>query len=328
MDSFIYSINATVPIFLVIIIGGLIKKWGIIDDHFANKANKYVFNVALPVMVFEDIAAGDIKSQFDIRFVLYCMIVTIICFVATWTLSELFMKDKTMIGSFVQGSFRSSAAILGIAFIHNMYDSSGMAPLMIVSAVPLYNIFSVIVLTFKASSVYAEDGEAIEADANKSAHSDNIKKACVNIAKNPIIIGIFLGMLCSLLEVDFPVIVDRTVANIAQTATPIALIVIGASFEGRKAIKKIKPTVVATFIKLVGQAAVFLPVAVWMGFRNQELMAILIMLASPATVSGYIMAKSMNNDGVLASSIIVLTTLLSAITLTGWVFLLRMWGLI
>lgn len=318
MDSFIYSFNATVPIFLVMILGGLIKKWGIIDDNFVNKANKYVFNVALPFMVFEDIAAGDIRSRFDIRFVLYCMIVTILCFALVWFFTELLMKDDTMKGSFVQGSFRSSAAILGIAFIHNMYDSSGMAPLMIVSAVPLYNIFSVIVLTFKATA----EGEG----KNAGSHRDNIKKACINIVKNPIIIGIFLGMFCSLLRLDFPVIIDRTIANVAQTATPIALIVIGAGFEGRKAIKKIKPTVVATFIKLIGQAAVFLPVAIWLGFRNQELMAILIMLASPATVSGYIMAKNMNNDGVLASSIIVLSTMLSAVTLTGWIFLLRMWG--
>ena len=317
MDSFIYSINSTVPIFLVMILGWLIKQWGIIDDNFVNKANKYVFSVALPVMVFEDIAGGDIRSRFDIRFVLYCMIVTIVCFVGIWMLTELFMKDDTMKGSFVQGSFRSSAAILGIAFIQNMYDSSGMAPLMIVSAVPLYNIFAVIVLTFKASS---EDG------AQSVKPAENIKKACVNILKNPIIIGIFLGMFCSLIRVDFPIIIDRTVEYIGRTATPIALIVIGAGFEGRKAIKKIKPTVVATFIKLIGQAAVFLPVAIWMGFRNQELMAILIMLASPATVSGYIMAKNMNNDGVLASSIIVLSTLLSALTLTGWTFLLRMWG--
>ena len=119
---------------------------------------------------------------------------------------------------------------------------------------------------------------------------------------------------------------DRT--SIAQTATPIALIVIGAGFEGRKAIKKIKPTVIATFIKLIGIAAVCLPIAVAMGYRNQELVAILIMVASPTTVSCYIMSENMDNDGVLASSIIVLTTLLSSITLTGWIYLLRSMGLI
>lgn len=335
MDSFIYSLNATIPIFLVMVIGGLIKKWGIIDDNFVNKANKYVFNVALPFLLFKDIADSDIRSQFDIRFVLYCMIVTTVCFVGIWILTEIFMKDDSQKGSFVQGAFRGSAAILGIAFIRNMYDSSGMAPLMIVSAVPLYNIFSVVVLTFKA---HPENGELAATASEKNSEKwkekvaepkksgGNIKKSIVNIAKNPIIIGILLGIPFSVLGVKFPPIIDKTVSSIAQTATPIALIAIGAGFEGRKAVKKIKPTVICTFIKLIGQAALFLPLAVAMGFRNQELMAILIMLASPSTVSGYIMAKNMHNDGVLASSIIVLTTMLSAVTLTGWIFLLRFLG--
>ncbi len=314
MNSFIYSLNATIPIFLVMIIGGLIKKWGIIDDNFVNKANKYVFSVALPFLLFKDIAESDIRLQFDIRFVLYCMIVTTVCFAGIWVLSEIFMKDDSQKGSFVQGSFRGSAAILGVAFIQNVYDSSGMAPLMIVSAVPLYNIFSVIVLTFKAHTDK-------EQEAEKSG--GNIKKSIINIVKNPIIIGIVLGIPFSVLGITFPPIIDKTINSIAQTATPIALIAIGAGFEGRKAIKKIKPTIVASFVKLVGQAALFLPLAIAMGFRNQELMAILIMLASPSTVSGYIMAKNMHNDGVLASSIVVLTTLLSAVTLTGWIFLLR-----
>lgn len=315
MDSFVYSINATVPIFVVMILGGLIKKWNIIDDHFANKANKYVFHVALPCLLFLDIASADVRSQFDIRFVLFCMIVTTTSFAAIWGISELLIKDETVKGSFVQGSFRSSAAILGLAFIQNMYKTTGMAPLMIVSAVPLYNIYSVIVLTFKANHK-TNDGKK------------NIQKAFVSICKNPIIIAIFLGLPFSILQVRFPVIVNKSISMVAQTATPIALLVIGAGFEGRKALKKMKLTVVGSFIKLILLTALFLPVAVKMGFRNQELMAILIMLGSPSTVSCYIMAKNMDNDAVLSSSIIVLTTMLSSVTLTAWIFVLRSMGLV
>lgn len=322
MESFFYSINATVPIFLVMILGGIIKKLDIIDDHFVNKANKYVFLVALPAMLFKDISQSNVKTDFDIRFVLYCMVVTTICFVVIWLLTELFMKDDTMIGSFVQGSFRSSAAILGLAFIQNMYSDTGMAPLMIVAAVPLYNIYSVIILTFKARKEN-ENGNMIEV-----SKLDNIKIACINIVKNPIIIAIFLGLPFAILDIRFPVIIDKTISSVAATATPIALIVIGAGFEGRKAIKKITPTIIGSLIKLVLQAGIFLPIAIWMGFRNQELMAILIMLASPSTVSCYIMAKNMNNDEVLSSSIIVLTTLFSSITLTAWIFVLRMGGFV
>lgn len=321
MDSFIYSINSTVPIFLVMIVGWAIKQLGVIDDHFANVANKYVFKAALPVLLFRDLSKADFYSQFDIRFVGYCAIVTIAMFGGVWIFTDLLMKDKTMRGSFIQCSCRSSAAILGMAFIQNMYSETGMAPLMIVAAVPLFNVISVVALTFKANPV---DGVSIEDMPKK----DGIKKACFNIVTNPIIIGIAVGLLASLVRLQLPAILDKTVNSIAQTATPIALICIGAGFEGRKAIKKIKPTLVGTFIKLIGLAAIFIPMAVYMGFRNQELMAILIMLASPTTVTSYIMAKNMNNDEVLASSIIVLTTILSSITLTGWIFILRSFGLI
>ena len=84
MDSFIYSINSTVPIFLVMILGWVIKRLGIIDDNFASKANKYVFKVALPVLLFRDLSATDFKSQFDAKFVIYCMLVTILMFSIIW----------------------------------------------------------------------------------------------------------------------------------------------------------------------------------------------------------------------------------------------------
>lgn len=321
MDSFLYSINATAPIFLVMIVGSVIKKLGVIDDHFVSKANKYVFHVALPFLLFKDIADSNIRSSFDWKFVLYCMLVTTVCFAAIWIMTELLMKEDAMKGSFVQGAFRGSAAILGVAFIQNMYGSSGMAPLMIVAAVPLYNVFSVVVLTFKAHPETETGKDAVEA-----AHGKAIQKSIFNVIKNPIIIGILLGIPFSLMCVEFPVIIDRTIDSIAQTATPIALLAIGAGFEWNQAVKKAAPVFAATVIKLVGQAAIFLPVAIALGFRNQELMAILIMLASPATVSGYIMAKNMHNDGVLASGIVMLSTLLSVITLTGWIFLLRFMG--
>ena len=121
---------------------------------------------------------------------------------------------------------------------------------------------------------------------------------------------------------------DKTVGKVAQMATPLALIALGAGFEGRKALAKIKPTVAASFIKMILQPAIFIPIAAVMGFTGEKMLAILIMLAAPTTPSCYIMARNMNNDGTLTASIIVTTTLLAAFTLTGWIFMLKMVGLI
>lgn len=316
MENFIYSVDATFPIFLVMVIGYILKQIGMLNDNFVTVANRFNFKVTLPFMLFRDISGVDIRAVFDIRYVLFCALVSTACFWIIWGGVKLFLKDQSMRGAFVQASFRSSAAVMGLAFIQNMYGSSAMGPLMIVSAVPLYNIFSVIVLTFEG----AHSGEVDP--------KQKVKDACINIAKNPIILGILAGLVVGLLGIDFPVIVDKTVNSVAQMATPLALITIGAGFEGRKALAKIRPTIVASMIKLVIQPLIFLPVAAWMGFRGEQMIAILIMLASPTTPSCYIMAKNMDNDGVLTASVIVMTTLLAAFTLTGWIFILKTVGLI
>lgn len=316
MENFIYSVDATFPIFLVMVIGYILKQIGMLNDNFVTVANRFNFKVTLPFMLFRDISGVDTRAVFDIRYVLFCALVSTACFWIIWGGVKLFLKDQSMRGAFVQASFRSSAAVMGLAFIQNMYGSSAMGPLMIVSAVPLYNIFSVIVLTFEG----AHSGEVDP--------KQKVKDACINIAKNPIILGILAGLIVGLLGIDFPVIVDKTVNSVAQMATPLALITIGAGFEGRKALAKIRPTIAASMIKLVIQPLIFLPVAAWMGFRGEQMIAILIMLASPTTPSCYIMAKNMDNDGVLTASVIVMTTLLAAFTLTGWIFILKTVGLI
>ncbi len=316
MENFIYSINVTMPIFLVMVIGYILKQIGMLNDNFVTVANKFNFKVTLPFMLFKDIAGVDIKAVFDIKYVLFCAIVSTICFWVVWGTAKLLVRDKTIRGAFVQSSFRGSAAVMGLAFIQNIYGSSAMGPLMIVSAVPLYNIFSVIVLTFEANDSTGIDKKA------------KIRQAGINICKNPIILSILAGLIVGLLGIQFPTLVNKTISNVAQMATPLALITIGAGFEGRKALAKIAPTMVASTIKLVLQPLVFLPVAAWMGFSGEKMIAILIMLASPTTPSCYIMAKSMNNDEVLTASVIVTTTLMAAFTLTGWIFLLKTLGYI
>lgn len=336
MADFIFSLNATLPIFLIMVLGWFLMRIGLFNKEFNKVADKYVFKVALPVLLFKDIATADIRSDFNLTFVLFCMITTTIMFLAIWGLSYIFIKDKTQVGAFAQASARGSAAVLGIAFINNIYGNSGMAPLMIVSAVPLYNILSVIILTFSADMGKAADNvdagaaviEKSDMSVRKTSKGANIKKACLNVVKNPIIIGIFLGLPFSIFGINIPQIPLKAVTSIAQTATPIALLVVGASFEGAKAIKKIKLTSIATFIKLVLLPLVFFPFAIAFGFRGSELVAILIMLGSPTTVTCYIMAKNMGNDEVLSSSIVVMATLLSSVTLTGWIFVLKVMGLI
>lgn len=314
MENLIFSLNATIPIFLMMLLGMLFRKLGWMDEVFAAKMNKFVFLVPLPVLLFEQLATVDFSEVWDIKFILFCFMVTAISITIS-TLISLLWKDRSIKGEFIQATYRSSAALLGIAFIQNIYGTAGMAPLMIIGSVPLYNIMAVVVLSvFKPG--------------NNSFDKALVKKTLKGIATNPIIIGIVAGFVWSALKLPMPSILHKTVSSIGATATPMGLMSMGATFEMKKATSKMKPTLVAVFMKLVGFCAIFLPMAALLGFRNEEMIAILVMLGSATTVSCFVMARNMGHEGTLSSGVIMMTTLLSAFTLTMWLDVLRSFELV
>lgn len=314
MENLIFSLNVTLPIFVIILLGGFLKKTGMLSDGFTTSADKFVFKVALPVQLFRDIAGMDLRADFSGKFVLFCIAATTFMFGLTFVIGRIFLKDRAMAGAFGQAAARSSAAILGIAFAENIYGDAGMMPMMIVAAVPFFNIYSVIILTLS--------------DTNGRFSFALVKKTLRGIITNPIIIGIVIGAVWSLLELPMPTLLTKSVNYVAGTATPLALLVLGATFKGREALKKIGPTIAATAMKLIVIPAIVIGAAVLAGFTGSELVAIMIMCASPTAVACYIMSKNMGGDEILTASVVMSATLLSSVTLTLWVFLLRTLGLI
>lgn len=310
VENLIFSLNATLPVFLVMVAGGVLGRLGFLPPAFCKATDKLTFKITLPVMLFLDMAGVDMRRDFEPRFVLFCAGATLAGILAVWGLAKLLMRDKAVVGEFVQAAYRSSAAVLGVAFIQNMYGEAGMAPLMILGSVPLFNIFAVLILM-------------LESPQHRAPGPAQLLRGVVT---NPILLGIAAGTVFSLLPVELPTIAEKTLTSLSSLTTPLALLSIGAGFEGAKAIQKAGPTVAAALIKTVGLSLVFIPCAVALGFRQQELVALLIMLGSPTTPSAYVMARNMGHEGVLTASAVALTTLLSALTLTGWIFVLRSGG--
>lgn len=253
MDNLIFSLNATLPIFFTMLLGSFFKRVGLIDEAFSAKMNKFAFAVALPALLFQDISAVDIRESWNGGFVLFCFIATFLSITGVTVLSFFVVKREER-GEFVQGAYRSSAAILGIAFIQNIYGTSGMAPLMIIGTVPLYNAFAVIVLSLLKPGQRKMDKALLQ-------------KTLKGIVTNPIILGIAAGFVWAILKIPQPEILQKTVKNMAVLATPLGLMAMGASFEGKKALGKLKPTLIASALKLVVLAAIFLPMAVRLGYR-------------------------------------------------------------
>ena len=313
MQNLIFSLNATLPVFLVMVVGYALGQLGFLPPAFCKASDRLTFKVTLPLMLFLDMGSVDILHDFRPGFVLFCFAATLVGILTVWAGAKRFLKDKTLVGEFVQAGYRSSAAVLGVAFIQNIYGSAGMAPLMILGSVPLFNIFAVLILMLESP---------------EQRGVPDPKQLLRGVATNPILLGIVFGTVYALLPFTLPQIATKTISSIASLTTPLSLLSIGASFEGTKAIKKLGPTCAAAFIKLILLPVIFLPIAVHMGFREQALVAIVILCGAPSTVSGYVMAKNMGGDHVLSSSIIVLTTVLSAVTLTLTLFILRSFALI
>lgn len=316
-ESLIFSLNSTMPLFFIMLLGYLLHRKQFLTDDFVAMANKFVFNVALPVQLFRDLATMDVRTSFDAKYVLFCAAATTSSILVIWALAKLFLKEKHIVGEFVQACYRSSAAILGAAFIQNIYGTSGMSGLMILGSVPLYNIFAVIILTLESPALDA-----------KSGMGEKIKKSLKGIVTNPILLGIAAGFVWSLLRLPMPTMANKTLSSLAGMTSPLALLAIGAGFKGREALGYLKPTAVATVTKLVILPAIFLPMAVHFGFTDQKLVALLVMLGSVTTPAGYVMAKQMGHEGTLTGSVCVTTTVFSALTLTFWVFWARSNGFI
>ena len=228
-----------------------------------------------------------------------------------------FLRDRSLRAEFVQVGYRGSQALLGLALLQNIYGTGatgGPLALVLIGAVPLYNVAAVLLLTLLAP------GGRLD--------RKTVGKALRGIVTNPIILGIAAGLVWSLLQLPQPVILQRAVSSMAATATPLGLLALGASMDPKKAAGCWKPTLIASLFKLVLFVTLFLPLAVKLGYRGETLTAILIMLGSPATVSCFSMARSMGHEGVLSASAVMLTTVCSAFTFTVWLYLLKSMALI
>ena len=316
-ENVLFSLNSTLPLFFVMVLGYMLYQKKFLSDGFVAGANKFVFYVALPVQLFRDLGSTDVRATFDGAYVLFCFVVTLVSILGIWALAKLFLPDKRLVGEFVQVCYRSSAAILGSAFLQSIYGDASMSSLMILGSVPLYNVMAVVILTLESPDA-----------AQTGSMAAKLKKTIRGIVTNPILLGIAAGFAWSLLGLPMPAMLNKTLSNVAGLTSPLALLVIGAGFKGRKALGYLRPTAVATVVKLMLLPALFLPLAVHFGFTDEKLVALLVMLGSISTPACYVMAKQMGHEGVLTGSVCVTTTLFSAFSLTFWLFVLRSFGCI
>ena len=318
MENLQFALNATMPVFLTMMAGVLFRSLGFIDERFAKSMNSFVFKITLPFNLFVQLYPLDFFSVWDGRFVGFCFLATLASILLALLISR--PVDPDIRGEFVQGAYRSSASLLGMAFIQNMYPTAAMGGLMMLGSVPLYNVAAVVILI-----LFRPGADASQRRLDAATLLGTLR----GIVTNPLIIGIAAGCLWSLLRIPMPAILGKTCRNVASLTTPMGLLSMGALLDLSKIRGRLGPAVCASLLKVAGFALLFAPVAAFLfGFREEKLIAILVMLGSATTVSCYPMSCSMGHEGTLTQAIVMLTTLLSAFTLTLFIWFFRVFGLL
>ncbi len=317
LEIIIFTSTTVLPVFITILIGYYVRKMGVITLVGAKEINNLVFKLMLPLMLFGNIAMSDFSQLFDLNFIFFVSAMTIIIFFISWIYGEVFVKERKLIGTFVQGAFRGNYALLSLVLISNVLGEEAVARGSIVGpiVIPIYNVFSVIILSIR--------GKGID-----KLNKNSIKLALINLTKNPIILSVVFALPFSIFNVTFPTILEETIIFIGKSATPVALIGVGASFNLKNISNKLKVSSVAVFIKIIFSPIISMYVAYILGFDNTDLVIIALIMGSPTAISSYVMATSINGDSELAADILVMTTLLSIFTLTGIIAFSKYVGII
>lgn len=312
LDNFIYSVNVILPVFIIVILGFILGRTKFIGENFIEPAEKIVFKIALPVMLFLEVAGAEKLSGGDFDLILYCICSVTLVFLAVSLAAIIFVKKEHR-GSFVQGSCRSNFAVLGIPLAISMFGDAGGTAIALVMpfVIIMFNAYSVIIL-----SIFSK-GE------KKTGVKETVKRLFANIVTNPLIIAVVLAIPFLYFEIQLPAFADKSLNYISAMTTPLSLICLGANFKLSEMKGRIGVSLIATTLKLVILPAVTVTVAALLGFRNEALGTIFILFGAPSAVSSYIMAKNMKNDSDLAAQILLLSTMICLFTVFAGVFVLK-----
>lgn len=309
--SFAFSVTA--PIFVMLLLGIVLKRVRMINDEFIKIASQLVYNIGLPVMLFTTCATAHFSQMADKNVLIAFSLMTVIVFLGSFFSAHWHCKDPREYGVFIQGAFRGNLVILGLAFCANAYGERGLA----IAALPV----AMTVLVYNVLSVYV---------LNRSLHPANssLKPTLIGIAKNPLIIAIFLGLIINLIALPLPKVLLDSGKYLSQMVLPLALICIGGALDISRFAKFDSATLSASFWKLLLSPVIACGIAIALDVRGESLAILFLLAASPTATISFVMVQAMNGNTKLAANIIVQTTLGSMLTVTAGLWFLQSVGFI
>jgi predicted permease len=312
IENFIISINVVLPLFLNIALGYFLRSVKLFDGHTLKVMNNMTFKSFLPILLFYNIYNTDLNVGIDFKLIIFAVLSIISIFlVMTLIVSKIEKNDKRK-GVLIQAVFRSNFILFGLPIAVSLFgeEKAGMASILIACVVPTFNFLAVISLEmYRGSRI-------------------DVKKILKGIVTNPLIIGSAFGLLILGTGIKLPHVFEKTLGDLAKVATPLALVILGGSFNFKSVEKRMKQLIIGVVGRLIIVPAIFIPISILIGFRGLELTILLVMFSAPAAVSSFTMAQQMDADGELAGEIVVFGSAFAVFTMFLWIYIIKNLGYI
>lgn len=350
LDKLAFTCNAVLPILLLILLGYFLKRIKLLPDSFWKMANKLCFRVCLPVLLFFNIyKVNDIEAiGQNWQIIVFAVVAIVLVFALGLFTAMLFVKDPRQKGVILQCVFRSNYAIIGISLAESLANGNntviGVASVVSAISIPLFNILAIIAL-----SIFVKDGDS----------KVSVKSIALKIIKNPLIIGVFSGIVVLAIRALIPYEVVSTptldtqtmeivmtetkkyaftiqnnipflyksISNIAGVASPLALIALGGDFSFSAIGRLKKQIILGVSLRVLIVPALCLVAAYLVGFREIEFPSLIALFGTPVAVSSVPMSAEMNNDEELAGQLVVWTSISSAFSLFIIIFICAQIGI-
>ena len=313
-SNLLVSFEVVAPLLILMLLGGVLLKTNVLDTGTVKKMNGVIFKAFLPALIFNNLYNSDLSDIKDIRAGAFAAVLLAIAYIISIALAILAEKDNKKRGVMAQGICRSNFVIFGVPLCQAICGDSivGKISIAVAIVIPVINVFAVVSLeTFR--------GE-------KSGF--RIGKVLKGIVKNPLIISSAIGIITLASGIKLPHIAEKAISDVAKIATPLALVILGASINFKTVRGNLKPLIFTLSGKLVVLPLVGISIAAAMGMRGEDIALLIAALAAPTAVSSYPMAIQMDGDGDLAAQIVAFSTVLCILTVFLWVFVLKQLGLI
>ncbi|MDR1961178.1 MAG: AEC family transporter [Gracilibacteraceae bacterium] len=312
MEHLSVAFGAVAPLFLLMAAGFLLFSRGLVDDAFLQKANALCFNFFLPALLFVNIYHTEVGNVANFTLLLFALGCLIALFFLLCLIVPLIEKSPRKRGVMVQGMFRSNFILMGVPIVTFVFpeEGPGVVSILVAVVIPVYNLLAVC---------------ALELFTSRRARWPELLRG---IAANPLIVASLLSIGIVSVGIRIPVVIEKTLAEIAAMAMPLALIALGGSFRFSRVGENKRQLAVCLPAKLIVAPVLVIGLAVLAGFRGAELLALTVMFAAPVAVSSYQMALQSEADADLAAQIVVFSTGAAAVTLVLFIYGLRALGLI